>query len=94
MNIRQIANSSQLRLISAFAAILVSVAGCGDGRNVDGTEGQVIQDLLAGAQYSAGSTIQAEAFTSKSSPNPQLENSNTTIGFSTRARGCASTAST
>ncbi len=59
-----------------MAAILVSTAGCGEGGSVDEAEGQA-----AGALYSAGSTIQAESFTSKSSPNPQLENGNTTIGF-------------
>ena len=64
------------RVSAALAAILVSAAGCGEGGSVDEAEGQA-----AGALYSAGSTIQAEAFTSKSSPNPQLENGNTTIGF-------------
>ncbi|WP_394846262.1 carbohydrate-binding protein [Pendulispora brunnea] len=38
------------------------------------------QDALA-ASYSAGSTIQAEAYSSKSDPNPKLENNDTTIGF-------------
>lgn len=77
MNIRQIATAGGVWLISAFAATL----GCVDGASIDESDDQLSQDALAGAEYSAGSTIQAEALTSRSSPNPQIENGNTTIGF-------------
>jgi len=77
MNIRQMANVGAASLLSAFAASL----GCADGTRSDSSAAPDSQHSLAQAQYAAGNTIQAEAFTSRSSPNPQLENNNTTIGF-------------
>lgn len=84
MHIHTIARAARVFMISSFAATLGSALGCSDIDPIDesdSAEDTQLQSALAGAQYSAGSTIQAEALTSKSSPNPQIENNNTTIGF-------------
>jgi lysophospholipase L1-like esterase len=61
-----------------MVGLLTVVSGC---ENAAGEKEASSQVPLAAAQYSAGSTIQAEAFTSKSSPYPQLENNNTDMGY-------------
>jgi hypothetical protein len=63
-------------LFTVVAAALATAPGCGNAANDVGTEQM---ELAVGATYGAGNTVQAEAFTSKSSPNPQV--SGTTMGF-------------
>jgi hypothetical protein len=86
MKRRNIAQVGRIWWVAALAAAVASATGCGTGSSDSGQSTQVdsgrsAQALSAGAQYGAGSTIQAEAFSSKSTPNPLLENNTTTIGF-------------
>ncbi len=67
------------RVALSLALGTATVFGCSSSRSP--SDDQPAQERLAGAQYSAGATIQAEAYTSKSNPNPHTENNNTTIGF-------------
>ncbi len=60
----------------AILGLLVFVVGCACGGGA--REGATAS---AASQLSAGGTIQAEALTSSSSPNPHLENNGTTLGF-------------
>jgi len=70
------ASLSRISLLFAFVMAL----GCSDRSSADGPKDAPGEDAIS-ASYSAGSTIQAEAFSSKSDPNPKTENNNTTIGF-------------
>lgn len=81
MNIHKIACAVRVLSISSLVAALGTALGCADGGDVAPEVDARLRNPLTGALYSAGSTVQAEAFTSKSSPNPQLENNGTTIGF-------------
>ncbi|HXK16346.1 MAG TPA: carbohydrate-binding protein, partial [Polyangiaceae bacterium] len=77
MKVRAIV-SITLRVVVACCSLLVGLAACSGGDPAE-TGGEV--SLAVTAQYKAGDTIQVEALTSKSTPNPQLENNGTTLGF-------------
>lgn len=81
MNLHKIAQAARVLLISSLAATVGSALGCVEVDDLEPADEAELEIALAGGSYSAGNTIQAEAFSSRSSPNPQLENNNTTIGF-------------
>jgi hypothetical protein len=67
------------RWLFACLVLVVSGWGCSGDPGDDSPSDDLA--LEATAQYRAGDTIQAEALSSRSSPNPKLENNSTTLGF-------------
>ncbi|WP_394823514.1 carbohydrate-binding protein [Pendulispora albinea] len=79
MSIRRwVTHTGGISLLAAFVAAL----GCADGTRGDAPGEPPARAPLAGPpRFDAGSTLRAAAFTSKSNPNPHLENNDTTLGF-------------
>jgi hypothetical protein len=72
---------ARTKLLTTLGSLIL-VASCSSGGDArEEASGRASGTASAASQLSAGDTIQADALTSSSSPNPHLENNGTTLGF-------------